>query len=147
MAEVWAWPEASVYLYTGTATASALVAYAQNTRVSLVRGWDNYRTLTGLYQDALTALAPVGTRTAILVEGESRRGSQVQGRDPWHRVVNAVGAGHAQPGDLLAVEIVEATPHSLIAEPLPPAAEPEGLKVRSRTADEPGRTGIRSRWV
>ena len=56
MAEVWAWPEASVYLYTGTATASALVAYAQNTRVSLVRGWDNYRTLTGLYQDALTGL-------------------------------------------------------------------------------------------
>ena len=105
--------------------------------------------LQGLLRDLTLAAhrARVGTRTAILVEGESRRGSQVQGRDPWHRVVNAVGAGHAQPGDLLAVEIVEATPHSLIAEPLPPAAEPEGLKVRSRTADEPGRTGIRSRWV
>jgi tRNA-2-methylthio-N6-dimethylallyladenosine synthase len=89
--------------------------------------------------------ARVGTRTAILVEGESRRASQVQGRDPWHRVVNAVGAVHAQPGDLLAVEIVEATPHSLIAEPLPPAAE--ALKVRSRTADEPGRGGIQSRWA
>jgi tRNA-2-methylthio-N6-dimethylallyladenosine synthase len=91
--------------------------------------------------------ARVGARTEILVEGESRRGGQVQGRDPWHRVVNTLGAGHARPGELLAVEIVEATPHSLIAEPLPPAAGPEALKVRSRPADEPERAGIQSRWV
>jgi len=54
--EVYAWPEGTIYLYTGTATASALVAYAQNLRASIGRGWDNYRTLTGLYQDALTGL-------------------------------------------------------------------------------------------
>jgi tRNA-2-methylthio-N6-dimethylallyladenosine synthase len=90
--------------------------------------------------------ARVGTRTEILVEGESRRGSQVQGRDSWHRVVNTVGAADARPGELLAVEIVEATPHSLIAEPLPPAAS-EPLKVRPRPADEPRRAGVRSRWV
>ncbi len=85
----------------------------------------------------------VGSRTEVLLEGESRRGGQVQGRDPWHRVVNVVGAGSARPGDLLAVAIVEATPHSLIAEPLPP----ETLKVQSRPADEPGRGGIDRRWV
>jgi tRNA-2-methylthio-N6-dimethylallyladenosine synthase len=91
--------------------------------------------------------ARVGTRTEILVEGESRRGGQVQGRDPWHRVVNTAGDGHARPGELLAVEIVEATPHSLIAEPLPPAAGSGTLKVRPRPADEPGRAGIGRRWV
>jgi tRNA-2-methylthio-N6-dimethylallyladenosine synthase len=63
--------------------------------------------------------ARVGERTEILVEGPSRRGGgQLSGRDPYHRVVNlAVGAeGSAAPGSLADVEIVEATPHSLIAE-------------------------------
>jgi tRNA-2-methylthio-N6-dimethylallyladenosine synthase len=90
--------------------------------------------------------ARVGTRTRVLVEGESLRGGQVQGRDPWHRVVNVAGAEGARPGDFLAVEIVEATPHSLIAEPYPPE-EGETLKVVRRPADEPGRAGISSGWV
>jgi tRNA-2-methylthio-N6-dimethylallyladenosine synthase len=58
----------------------------------------------------------VGTRTQVLIEGTSRRGSQPSGRDPWHRVVNLVNAAAAAPGELLAVQIVEATPHSLIGE-------------------------------
>jgi tRNA-2-methylthio-N6-dimethylallyladenosine synthase len=57
----------------------------------------------------------VGTRTEILVEGPSRRGGQIQGRDPYHRVVNLVGAD-ASPGEILSVRIVEATPHSLLAQ-------------------------------
>jgi tRNA-2-methylthio-N6-dimethylallyladenosine synthase len=89
----------------------------------------------------------VGTRTAVLVEGCSRRAGQVQGRDPWHRVVNVVGAASARAGELLAVEIVEATPHSLLAEPLPPAGGRPPLKVWSRPAEEPGRRGISSRWA
>ncbi len=59
----------------------------------------------------------VGTRTEILVEGPSRRsgrkgGGQTCGRDPYHRVVNV--PGEAPPGGLLAVDLVESTPHSLI---------------------------------
>ena len=61
----------------------------------------------------------VGDRTTILVEGPSRRGgAQLCGRDPYHRVVNVeVGDGVVAPGDFLDVEIVEATPHSLIGAP------------------------------
>jgi tRNA-2-methylthio-N6-dimethylallyladenosine synthase len=61
--------------------------------------------------------ARVGDRTEILVEGESRRGGQVTGRDPWHRVVNAAVSGAPPaPGRLVPVRIVEATPHSLVAD-------------------------------
>jgi len=66
--------------------------------------------------------ARVGTRTEILVEGESRRGAQPAGRDPYHRVVNlTTSSPSAFPaGSLVPVQIVEATPHSLLAEPLAP---------------------------
>jgi tRNA-2-methylthio-N6-dimethylallyladenosine synthase len=79
--------------------------------------------------------ARVGTTTEILLEGESRRGGQRQGRDPWHRVVNLVDpAGQADlpPGEIVAVDIVEATPHSLIAE----------LKLPGRGTDEPRREPV-----
>jgi tRNA-2-methylthio-N6-dimethylallyladenosine synthase len=61
--------------------------------------------------------ARVGETTEILVEGSSRRGgAQLSGRDPFHRVVNfSTGAESSPaPGDLIQVEIVDATPHSLI---------------------------------
>ena len=63
--------------------------------------------------------ARVGTRTEILLEGESRRGGQLSGRDPYHRVVNLTpeSPGDWVPGSFVAVQIVEATPHSLLAEP------------------------------
>lgn len=70
--------------------------------------------------------ARVGTRTEVLVEGPSRRGAgQLTGRDPYHRVVNldAAEAGldpAAAAGLLVPVEIVEATPHSLIGSAAPP---------------------------
>jgi tRNA-2-methylthio-N6-dimethylallyladenosine synthase len=62
--------------------------------------------------------ARVGHDTVVLVGGDSRRGSgQLTGRDPYHRVVNFAPAGEPpQPGSLVAVKIVEATPHSLIGE-------------------------------
>ena len=66
----------------------------------------------------------VGDATTILVEGESRYGAgQVCGRDPHHRVVNVsppegmIFTAGVDPGTLLEVEIVEATPHSLIGSP------------------------------
>jgi len=54
MAETYGWPEGTVYLWTGSATSSAVVAYAQNVRATLQRGWDNYQTLDGLWHDRHT---------------------------------------------------------------------------------------------
>ena len=76
----------------------------------------------------------VGGDTEILVEGPSRAsrarrsnrfeppdcaaGEQICGRDPYHRVVNLElpPGQEGRAGSLLAVNIVDATPHSLIAE-------------------------------
>ena len=61
--------------------------------------------------------ARVGETTEILVEGPSRRGgAQLSGRDPFHRVVNFSTEAESSPapGGLIRVEIVDATPHSLI---------------------------------
>jgi tRNA-2-methylthio-N6-dimethylallyladenosine synthase len=66
--------------------------------------------------------ARVGERVTVLVEGASRRGDRdssgipLQGRDPQHRVVNfrAPAESAPVPGMLALVDIVEATPHSLI---------------------------------
>jgi len=79
--------------------------------------------LQGLQRELTVAYhrSRVGERTEILIEGESRRGGgQLCGRDPWHRVVNLVrGEGDSvpdlRPGEIVGVEIVEATPHSLLA--------------------------------
>ncbi|MFP8879850.1 MAG: tRNA (N6-isopentenyl adenosine(37)-C2)-methylthiotransferase MiaB [Myxococcota bacterium] len=67
----------------------------------------------------------LGERTQVLVEGVSRRGgSQRVGRDPYNRVVNfSIGPDdsseqRAEPGRLLDVDLVDATPHSLIGEPV-----------------------------
>jgi tRNA-2-methylthio-N6-dimethylallyladenosine synthase len=69
----------------------------------------------------------VGDETRVLIDGSSRRGGhQMAGRDPHNRVVNLdLAPDHAiEPGALLSVRIVEATPHSLLAEPLEPALRP-----------------------
>jgi len=73
----------------------------------------------------------VGQEALILVEGPSRRGGhQVSGRDLQHRVVNLDLRAdldpdqQVQPGTRLPARIVEATPHSLLAEPLDPALRP-----------------------
>jgi tRNA-2-methylthio-N6-dimethylallyladenosine synthase len=66
----------------------------------------------------------VGSRCEVLLEGDSRRSGQVSGRDPYHRVVNLAVTPERSPGpgELLPVRIAEATPHSLIGEPLSGAA-------------------------
>lgn len=76
----------------------------------------------------------VGGKARVLVEGQSRRGNgQWAGRDPYHRVVNLVsGAKSVCPGAFVEVEIVEATPHSLIGEDacaMPVASPREGLWI------------------
>lgn len=65
----------------------------------------------------------IGETVRVLVEGGSRRGNgQLAGRDPQNRVVNVdlPAAAGVEPGALLDVRIVAATPHSLLGEPLDP---------------------------
>ncbi len=101
----------------------------------------------------------VGESTTVLVEGRSARArrsqasaGQWQGRDPQHRVVNAAHGTHGapEPGEIVEVRLVEATPHSLIGEPaaLRPRAETPGnptygVKVGARSADETQRNALR----
>ncbi|MBW2314680.1 MAG: tRNA (N6-isopentenyl adenosine(37)-C2)-methylthiotransferase MiaB [Deltaproteobacteria bacterium] len=84
--------------------------------------------------------ARLGETTEILVEGPSRRGgSQLRGRDPYHRLVNLDDASGIAAGALARVEIVEATPHSLIGEPLSGglAENPhDGVKTGTGSADD-----------
>jgi tRNA-2-methylthio-N6-dimethylallyladenosine synthase len=78
----------------------------------------------------------VGEETEVLIEGESRRGGgQLQGRDPYHRVVNIagdLGGSRIRCGDLVTVRIVEATPHSLIGA----VRSGRSVKEGGRLADE-----------
>ncbi len=86
----------------------------------------------------------VGEISEVLVEGPSRRGGgQRSGRDPYHRVVNWTPAAgdDAGPGELVRLRIVEATPHSLIGEPLPETGDLE-VKPARRPADESGRVAL-----
>jgi tRNA-2-methylthio-N6-dimethylallyladenosine synthase len=88
--------------------------------------------------------ARVGGTTEILVEGPSRRGAaQLQGRDPYHRLVHLdadslAGAGETALGAIVPVEILEATPHSLLGRPLlrqataQPHRDSEGIRPSSR---------------
>ena len=54
MAEVYMWGEVGLWAYTGTATSSALVGYAEDVMLTLQWGYDNFQTLTGTWQDTLT---------------------------------------------------------------------------------------------
>ena len=90
--------------------------------------------------------ARIGEIAEILVEGPSRRGGkQRAGRDPYHRIVNfaaPAGAGPV-PGALVPVQIVEATPHSLIGEVRAGAGRGDGaVKNVSAPADEHWRSAI-----
>jgi len=89
----------------------------------------------------------VGGATEVLVTGHSRHGGeQLSGRDPYHRVVNfRAPPGTVEPGELVAVRIVDATPHSLIGE----VANPQTLGTMRRLvkgepgmADEEGRSAL-----
>jgi tRNA-2-methylthio-N6-dimethylallyladenosine synthase len=98
-------------------------------------------------QRALTLAAHrdrVGERTQVLVEGLSRRGGdQRVGRDPYNRVVNFPVRGdditrRAEPGELLEVDLVDATPHSLIGEPVSGKREAlAGLESRQTLVQTP----------
>ncbi len=52
--EAYTWPEGQIWIWSGSATASALVGFAQNMQFTPVRGWDNRPSLDGTYRDHLT---------------------------------------------------------------------------------------------
>jgi hypothetical protein len=54
MAETFVWPEGAIYLWTGTATASAIPAYAEYVQGTFMRGWENYATLDGVWHNVQT---------------------------------------------------------------------------------------------
>lgn len=60
--EAFAFPEGQLYLWTGSATASALVAYARSIQLQLRLGFSNRPTLAGYY-DHLT-----GQRADLTIE-------------------------------------------------------------------------------
>lgn len=54
MPEAYVWPEGQIYIWTGTATASAVVSFAENSNLQVAYGWDNRPNLSGTYRDHLT---------------------------------------------------------------------------------------------
>lgn len=52
--EAYSWAEGQIAFWTGSATASAVVAYATNSDLALAWGWNNYQTLDGSYHDSFT---------------------------------------------------------------------------------------------
>lgn len=54
MPEVFGWTEGRVHIWTGTATASALIAFMQNMNVNLMHGWDDRQSVEGRYAQHLT---------------------------------------------------------------------------------------------
>lgn len=56
MPEVYAWPEASITLYTGShaPATSAVQAFAKSVNAAMVRGWMNNQTLGSEYYNVLT---------------------------------------------------------------------------------------------
>ncbi len=89
------------------------------------RAQERLEALQALQRDLTIAYhrSRVGQDVEVLVEGWSRRGHQLSGRDPQHRIVNLEAPGEAglEPGAFTWARVVEATPHSLLGEPLPPA--------------------------
>ncbi len=62
--------------------------------------------------------ARVGEQLAVLVEGASRRGgAQQSGRCPSNRVVNFTSAPPLPPGRIAPLQIIGASPHSLLGVP------------------------------
>jgi tRNA-2-methylthio-N6-dimethylallyladenosine synthase len=90
--------------------------------------------------------ARVGETTEVLVEGPSRRGgAQLSGRDPFHRIVNFSSEPERSPapGSLVQMEILEATPHSLIgALAGSRGTAPGPVKLTGENADEHRRGAV-----
>ena len=54
MSEAFVWKEGALYVWTGSATASALIGDAQNSQDIRQRGWLDHQTVSGEYAEHLT---------------------------------------------------------------------------------------------
>jgi hypothetical protein len=54
MSVAYSWPEGQIYVYTGNAATSAVVAFATDSNVTPLWGWDNRVAADGSYNDHLT---------------------------------------------------------------------------------------------
>lgn len=96
-AETYVWPEGSIYLWTGSATASAVPGYAQNIQLTVNFGWDNFWDITGVAHDTLT-----GKRAELSIGGlatyDTALTTMIEARTAIHmhisRVALTLSAGH-----------------------------------------------------
>ena len=63
-AEVYAWPEGEIWLWTGAAAASAAPQFAQSLNFSLAHQWDNRKPASGNYFDV-----KMGQRAEVTIGG------------------------------------------------------------------------------
>lgn len=52
--EAYSWNEGQIYAWTGSATASAVIAFARDMQLSMQWGIDNVSTISGTYHDRVT---------------------------------------------------------------------------------------------
>lgn len=52
--EAFVWPEGQLWIYTGNLATSAVVAFAQNSRLNLAWGFQNRQTMASTYYDVIT---------------------------------------------------------------------------------------------
>jgi hypothetical protein len=66
MSELYVWPEGTIHLWTGTATASAAIAYAKSNQSNIAWGWDTRPNLSGTYRHHLTGqMAQISIGAAV----------------------------------------------------------------------------------
>ena len=84
-AEAYSFREGSIHIWTGSATASAVIAYAQDVQLSLAWGIDNAAALDGSYHDRLT-----GQRADLSI------GALFTYNATLHRIAQSATAFHAK---------------------------------------------------
>lgn len=117
MPEVYSWREGQVYIYTGNGATSAVVAFAQETRIGTTRGWVNQAHLDRTYSDHLT-----GQRADVSIGALYTFDNTIQKIDTsataihmkfWHSSVNGTAGMFLYSGRIDNMEFIgtEASPY------------------------------------
>lgn len=83
MPEAITWNEGQIWMWTGSATASALIAFAENMQLLPVRGWLNEPALNGQYYDRIS-----GRRADLVVGAMYTRDAAIQKLDAAETAVH-----------------------------------------------------------
>jgi hypothetical protein len=74
MSETFSFHESMIYLWTGTATASAAPDYAKHVQGTFIYGWENFPTLDGVWHNVLTGQrADISIGTLYTVDNSALR--------------------------------------------------------------------------